>query len=72
MSNYEQKVQKNYILGSILPCGMLTSKNMQNANTKVESNSMRKQSHSIAARLQKNGRAKQSRRYKFLFMNRFS
>jgi hypothetical protein len=45
---------------------------MQKANTKVESNSMRRQSHSIAERLQKNGRAKQSRKYRFLFMNLFS
>jgi len=35
---------------------------MQKANTKVDSNSIRRQSHSIAERLQKNGRAKQSRR----------
>lgn len=51
-----------YLLGSILPCGKLTSKIMQKAKTKVESNSMRRQSHSMAAILQKNGRAKQSRR----------
>jgi len=51
-----------YSLGSILPWGRLTSNTRQKANTKVESNSMRRQSHSIAARLQKNGRAKQSRR----------
>lgn len=50
------------LLGSIVPCGKLTSKIMQKANTKVEINSMRRQSHSMAARLQKNGRAKQSRR----------
>lgn len=61
-----------YLLGSILPCGKLTSKTMQKANTKVESNSIRRHSHSIAARLQKNGRAKLSRRKRFLFMNLFS
>ena len=54
--------KKMNLLGSIVPWGKLTSKTIQKANTKVESNSMRRQSHSIAERLQKNGRAKQSRR----------
>lgn len=61
-----------YILGSIYPCGKLTRSPMQKANTNVESNSIRKQSHSIAAILQKNGRAKLSSRYRFLFIKRFS
>lgn len=67
-------IQKNavYILGSIYPWGKLTRSAMQKANTNVESNSIRKQSHSIAAILQKNGRAKLSSRYRFLFIKRFS
>ena len=56
----DKEDEEKSLLGSIVPCGKLTSRIMQKAKTRVESSSMRKQSHSIAAMLQKKGRAKQS------------